>query len=71
MQDTAGKVGTNSEVTYSCGNLYIDEQIQEEQLEPTYNSFVMLQDVALKNYSKRWTIEKGGERGSGGSTLMA
>ena len=29
------------------------------------------QDVALKTYRKRWTIEKGGGRGSGRSVLMA
>ena len=28
-------------------------------------------DVALKTYRKRWTIKKGGKRGSGISVLMA
>ena len=46
------------------------EQRQDDELEPTYNSSVPLQDVALKTYRKRWTIEKGGEKGSGISVLM-
>ena len=49
----------------------MDEQRQDDQLEPTYNSSVPIQDVALKTYQKRWTIEKGGERGSGISVLAA
>ena len=47
------------------------EQRQDDQLEPIYNSSVPIQDVALKNYRKRWTIEKGGRRGSGRSALVA
>ena len=70
IQDTAGKVGTNSYVTYSSGPLHMDEQRQDDQLEPTYNSSVPIQDVALKTDRKRWTIEKGGGRGSGRSVLM-
>ena len=66
MRDTAGEV-----VTYSCGPLHMDEQRQDDQLEPTYNSSVPIQDVALKTYQKRWTIEKGGGIGSGISILMA
>ena len=42
----------------------MDEQRHDEQLEPTYNSSVPIQDVALKTYLKRWTIQKGGGRGS-------
>ena len=49
----------------------MDEQRQDDQLEATYNSSVPIQDVALKTYRKRWTIEKGGERESGRSVLMA
>ena len=45
----------------------MDEQRQDDQLEPTYNSSVLIQDVALK----RWTIKKDGGRGSGRSVLMA
>ena len=71
MRDTAGEVGTNSLVTYSCGPLHMDEQWLDDQLEPTYNSSVPIQDVALKTYWKQWTIEKGGGRGSGISVLMA
>ena len=69
MRDTAGKVGTNSLVTYSSGPLHMDEQRQDDQLEIIYNSSVPIQDVALKTYRERWTIEKGGGRGSGRSVL--
>ena len=44
----------------------MDEQKQDDQLEP-----VPIQDVALKTYRKQWTIENGGEKGSGISVLMA
>ena len=49
----------------------MDEQKQEDQLEPTYNSPVSIQDVSLKTNRKRWTIEKDGRRGSGISVLMS
>ena len=47
----------------------MEEQRQDDQREPIYNSFVPIQDVALKTYRERWTIEKGGRRGSGRSVL--
>ena len=43
----------------------MDEQKQDDQLEPIYYSSVPIQDVALKTYRERWTIERGGGRGSG------
>ena len=49
----------------------MDKQRQDDQLEPIYNSSVPIQDVALKIYRERWTIEKGGERGSGRSMQAA
>ena len=49
----------------------MDEQRQDDSLEPTYNSSMPIQDVAFKTYQKRWTIEKGDGRGSGRSILMA
>ncbi len=49
----------------------MDEQRQDDQLEPTYSSFVPIRDVILKTCRKQWTIEKGGEKGSGISVLMA
>ena len=49
----------------------MDEEMQDDQLEPTYNSSVLRQDVALKTNRERWTIEKGGGRGSGRSVLVA
>ena len=63
--DTVGEV-----VTYSCGPLHMDEQRLDDQLEPTFNSSVLLQDVALKTYQKRWMIERGGRRESGRSMLV-
>ena len=69
IQDTAGEVGTNSSATYSCGPLHMDEQRQDDQLEPTYNSSVPIQDIALKTYRERWTTEKGRVKGSGSSVL--
>ena len=56
---------------YSYGPLHMAEQRQDDQLEPTYNSSVQIRDVALKNCQKQWTIEKGGEKGSEISVLMA
>ena len=55
----------------------LDEQRQDIQLgqhttaRTTYNSFVPIQDVALRTYQKWWTIERGDRRGSGISVLMA
>ena len=70
MQDTAGEVGTNSQVMYSCGPLHINEQRQDDLREPTYNSSVPIQDVALKTCWKQWTIERGGRKGSGISVQL-
>ena len=39
------------------------EQRQDNLQEPIYNSSVLIQDVALKTYWERWTIETGGDRG--------
>ena len=59
-----------SSVMYSCGPLHMDEQRQDDQLEPTYSISVPIKDVALKTCREQWTIEKGGEKGSGISVLM-
>ena len=56
---------------YSCGPLHMAEKTPGDQLEPTYSRSVLIRDVALRTYRKRWTIEGGGERGSGISVLMA
>ena len=45
------------------------EQMQDDQLEPIYNSSVLIQDIAWKTYRERWTIDMGGERGPGRSVL--
>ena len=55
---------------WRSGPLHMFEQRQDDQLEPTYNSSVPIQDVALKTYRKQWTIEKGSGRGSGISVLV-
>ena len=49
----------------------MDEQKQDDLLEPTYNSSVFIQDIALKTSREQCTIETGGERGSGRSMLAA
>ena len=67
MWYTAREVGTNSQVTYSGGTLHMEEQRQE----PIYNSSVLIQDVALRTYRVRWTIERGSRRESERSILVA
>ena len=42
-----------------------------DQLEPIYNNFVLIQDVAWKTCRERWTIETNGEKGSWESVLAA
>ena len=49
----------------------MDDQRQDDELEPTYNSSMPMQDVALKTCRKQWTIEKGRKKGSKISVLMA
>ena len=56
---------------HCCGPLHMDEQRQDNQLEPIYYSSVPIQDIALKTSRERWTIETGGERWSGRSVLTA
>ena len=48
----------------------MDEQRQDNQLEPIYNSSVPIQDVALKTLWEQWTIETGVERESERSVLV-
>ena len=49
----------------------MEEQRQDDQLEPIHNSSVLIQGVALTTIRERWTIETGGERGSKRSVLAA
>ena len=49
----------------------MDEQKQDNQLEPTHNSSLLIQDASLKTCRKRWTIENGSGKGSGISVLIA
>ena len=46
-------------------------QKQDDQLEHTYSSYVMIRDVTRKTYRRRWMIRRRGERGSGISVLAA
>ena len=47
------------------------KQKQDDQLEPTYSSYVKTQDVTLKTCRRRWMIGRSGERSSGISVLAA
>ena len=49
--------------------LWAPSQWQGDQLEHTYSSSVNIRDAALRTCRKRWTIGRGGERGSGISAL--
>ena len=49
----------------------MDEQRQDDQLEPTYSSSVLIRDVILKTCRKQWTIGRVDKRRSGISVLMA
>ena len=74
IRGTAGdywRVRRNSKAIYSRGVYHIDDQIQDDQQEPTYSSSVPISDVALKTCRERWTIEMKDERGSGKSVLAA
>ena len=48
----------------------MDEQRQDDQLEPTYSSSVTIRDVTLKTCRMQWAIGRGGESGSGISVLI-
>ena len=50
---------------------HIAKQKQDNQLKPTYSSYVRIRDVALRTCQKRWKIGRSGERGSGISVLVA
>ena len=54
---------------YSNGTPHMAEQMQDDQLEPTYSNSVRIRNVALRTCQKRWTIGRSGERGSGISVL--
>ena len=56
---------------FSNGPPHMAKQKQRDQLEPTYNSYVRIRDVALNTCQKRWTIGRSGERGLGISVLVA
>ena len=47
----------------------MDKQRQDDNLEPIYNSSVLMQDVTLETYRERWTVEMGSGIGSGRSVL--
>ena len=41
-----------------------------DEEESAYTNTVLIQNIALKTYWKRWMIDKGGRRGLGISVLM-
>ena len=49
----------------------MQEQRQDDQLEPIYNSSVLIQDLDLKTSREQWTIKTGGKRGTGRSVQAA
>ena len=71
MPDTVGEARTSSWVMYSYGPSNMANQKQDDQLEHTYSSYVMIWDVTLKTWQRRWMIGRWGERGSGISVLVA
>ena len=52
------------------GPLHMDEQRQDDQLEPTYISSVPMRNVAMETNRKQCTIERGSERLSRISVLI-
>ena len=55
----------------SCGPLHMANQKQDDQLEHSYSSYVMIRDVTPKACPRRWMIGRRGERGSEISVLAA
>ena len=49
----------------------MDDQRQDDQLEPICNSSMPIQDIESKTSRARGTIETDGQRGSGNSLLAA
>ena len=58
MQDTAGGVKTNSEVTFSYGPLYIDEQMYDDQLERIYNNTILMKENLSEAKNGEWELGK-------------
>ena len=56
---------------YSYRPPHMAKQKQDDQLEHTYSSYVMIQDVDLNTCQRRWTIGRSGKRGPGISVLAA
>ena len=55
----------------SDGHPHMADQKQDDQLEYSYSSYVMIRDVTPKTSRRRWMIGRSGERGSGISVLAA
>ena len=55
----------------SWGPPHMVNQKQDDQLEHSYSSYVMIRDVTPKTCRRRWMIGRRGERGSGISMLAA
>ena len=63
--------GRDELISDFCEPLHMDEQRQDDQLEPIYNSSVSIQDIVRLTPRERWMIKTGGERGSERSVLTA
>ena len=67
----AGHCWRSRDKLISDGPQHMAGQKQDDQLKHTFSSYVRIRDVALKTYHRRWTIGRGGERGSGISVPAA
>ena len=61
-QDNAGEARTSSFVMYSYGPPHMANQMQDDQLEHSYSSYVMIWNVILKTCRRRWMTGRRGER---------
>ena len=64
MQDTPRELGTCSKVMYSSRPLHMDQQKQDDQLEATSGSSVMILDVAPEDPQETMDEGRGSERES-------
>ena len=62
MQQTFGKVKTNSYATFSNGSLYMGMPVFADQQEHTDNSSAQTQNVVWKTNWERWMKGTNGER---------
>ena len=56
---------------YSYGPPHMAKQKQDDHLEHSYSSYVMIRDVSLKICQRKWMMGRSSERGLGISVLAA